>query len=444
MPEQQNIEWKKIWKDEYLKWICGFANAKGGQIFIGVDDEGKIVGLENYKKLMDDLPNKIQNRLGILCEVNLLNDNDKYYIEITVNPYDTPISYQGKFYIRTGSTKQELNGNDLTEFLLKKSGKTWGDVIEPKATFDNIDINAVEYFKKEAVRTKRLPAIEHEKDIKQIFRNLRLIEDDKLKRAAVLLFGKNPCDFFINAYAKIGRFGNSDHDLQSQEVVEGNAFQLADKILEILDKKYFINTISYDKLHRVETPPYPEKAVREALINAIIHRNYFGPPIQISLYDNKIMIWNVGELPRQLKIEDLKGKHSSYPKNQILADIFFKGGLIEAWGRGTLKIINECIDFGLPEPDIDILTGGICVTIYKNKLDDKYLDKLELNERQSKTIEYLKTNNTITNREYQQINDCSSRTANRDLSDLMTKEIIKSSDKKGVATSYKLITPITP
>ncbi len=444
MPEQQHTEWKKIWKDEYLKWICGFANAKGGQLLIGVDDDGTIVGVEDYKKLMEDLPNKIQNRLGILCEINLFNEDNKYFIEINVNPYDTPISYKGKFYIRAGSTKQELNGNDLTEFLLKKSGRTWGDVIEPKATFNDIDFNAIEHFKKEAVRTKRLPAIEHENDITQILRNLRLIEDNKLKRAAVLLFGKTPCDFFINAYAKIGRFGKSDHDLQSQEVVEGNAFQLADKIIEILDKKYFVKAISYDKLHRVETAPYPYEAIREALINAIIHRNYFGPPIQISLYDNKIMIWNVGELPRQLKIEDLKDKHSSFPQNQILADIFFKGGLIEAWGRGTLKIVNECKDFGLPEPDIDILTGGICVTIYKNKLDNKYLDKLDLNERQRRTIEYLKTNNTITNRSYQVINNCSGRTASRDLSNLITKKLIKSSEKKGAATFYELIKTIAP
>ena len=444
MPEKQNIEWKQSWRDEYLKWICGFANAKGGQLFIGKDDNGKIVGIDNYKRLLDDLPNKIQSHLGILCEVNLHEHKEKYYIEIVVKPYDTPISYQGKYHYRTGSTKQELKGNDLNEFLLKKSGKTWGDIIEPNAKYSDIDENAVEYFKKEAVRTGRLPAIEHEKDIKQIFRNLRLVENDKLKRSAVLLFGKEPCKFFITAYAKIGKFGNSDHDLQSQEVVEGNAFQLADNIIEILDKKYFVKAITYDKLHRVETPPYPYEAIKEALINAIIHRNYFGPPIQISLYDNKIMIWNVGELPRQLSISDLKTKHSSYPKNQQLADIFFKGGLIEAWGRGTVKIIDECVKFGLPEPDIELLTGGICVTIYKNRLDDKYFDKLELNERQKKTIEYLKKNNTITNGEYQQINDCSGRTANRDLGDLITKNLLKSSDKKGAATFYELITTITP
>ncbi len=90
------------------------------------------------------------------------------------------------------------------------------------------------------------------------------------------------------------------------------------------------------------------------------------------------------------------------------------------------------------------MTGGICVTIYKNKLDDKFLIKFELNERQKKVIEYLKENERITNRDYQQINDCSGRTANRDLGDLITKNLIKSSDKKGAATFYELITTITP
>ena len=437
MPEKQNIEWKSAWRDEYLKWICGFANAKGGQLFIGKDDNGNIVGIDNYKRLLDDLPNKIQSHLGILCEVNLHDYNEKYYIEIVVNPYDTPISYQGKYHYRTGSTKQELKGNDLNEFLLKKSGKTWGDVIEEKATFADIDENAVEIFKKEAVRTKRLPAIEHEKDIKQIFRNLRLVENDKLKRSAVLLFGKEPCNFFITAYAKIGKFGNSDHDLQSQEVIEGNAFQLADKIIEILDKKYFVKAISYDKLHRVETPPYPYSAIREALINAIIHRSYFGPPIQISLYDNKIMIWNVGELPRQLSINDLKIKHASYPKNQILADIFFKGGLIEAWGRGTLKIIDECIKFGLPEPDIEILTGGICVTIYKNFYSPEVLKKYELNTRQYKSLLLWKKNEITTGlyKDYHKITD---RTAHRDLTQLVELDLlIKTGDKKGSKYLFK-------
>jgi len=444
MPEQHNIEWKSSWRDEYLKWICGFANAKGGKIFIGKDDEGNIVGIDDYKKLMDEIPNKIQNYLGIICDVDLHENSGLFVIEIDVKPYEVPISYQGKYHYRTGSTKQELKGNALNEFLIKKTGKTWDDVIENKVNFSDLDISTIDKFKKDAIKSKRLPAIENENDYHQILQNLQLLENGELKRAAIVLFGKEPRKFFINAYAKIGKFGSSDHDLQSQEVIECNAYNLADQIIEILDKKYFIKSISYEGLHRIETPPYPYEAIRESLINAIIHRNYFGPPIQISLYDDKIMIWNVGELPDQLKIDDLKHKHSSYPKNQRLADIFFIGGFIEAWGRGTLKIINECLNFGLPEPEIELLTGGISVTMYKNKFNEKFLNSLNLNERQQNIIVYLKTHKKITNKEYQLRTNCSNRTATRDLHDLVDKKIIKGSEIKGAGAFYEIITPIAP
>ncbi|KHD07259.1 transcriptional regulator [Candidatus Thiomargarita nelsonii] len=438
MPEKQDLEWKTSWRDEYLKWICGFANAKGGIIYLGKDDNGNIVGLDDYKRLMDDIPNKIQNHLGILCEINLHESAGKYYIEIDVKPYDVPISYQGKYHYRSGSTKQELKGSVLNEFLLKKAGKTWDDVIEPNATYTDIDENSINVFKQEAARTQRLPAIVNENDNTQIFENLRLLEDGKLKRAAVLLFGKEPCKFFINAYAKIGKFGNSDHDLQSQEIVEGNTFQLADQLIEILDKKYFIKTISYDGLHRVEMTPYPFEAIREALINAIIHRDYFGPPIQISIYNDKIIIWNVGELPESITIEDLKRKHASYPRNPRLADVFFKGGLIEAWGRGTLKIINECIQFGLPEPDIELMSGGIAVTIYKNFYCEEVLNKYDLNSRQFEALLRWRDKGFITTGVYKDYFNLSDRTALRDLTQLVDIKLVrKNGDKKSTKYLYK-------
>ena len=123
MQERQNIEWKEIWKDEYLKWICGFANANGGKIFIEKNDKGEIVGLKNSNKLLEDIPNKIQNHLGIICDVLLHKENGMQYIEIVVKPHEVPISYKGKYHYRSGSTKQELKGASLNEFLLKKSAR---------------------------------------------------------------------------------------------------------------------------------------------------------------------------------------------------------------------------------------------------------------------------------------------------------------------------------
>jgi len=361
------------------------------------------------------------------------------FIEIDVKPYEVPISYQGKYHYRSGSTKQELKGNALNEFLLKKAGKTWDDVVEPRAELDDIDINAIEKFKENAFKSKRMPFIKDENKIEVILDNLLLTENKKLKRAAVLLFGKKPNRFYINAFVKIGRFGKTSDELLFQEIVEGNIFTLANKTLDILDKKFLIAKISYEGLQRIEQWEYPYEAVREAIINAIVHRDYMGAPIQISIYDDKMIIWNEGSLPDDLTIDDLKEQHSSRPHNPILAGAFFKGGLIEAWGRGTVKIINECIKAGLPEPKIENVFGGIQVTLFKNLLDKTKLIELGLNNRQINAIDYLKENKKITNSEYQKLNAVSKATATRDLTELLEKyKLTEKKGETGIGTYYEL------
>ena len=132
MTESQNIEYKESWRDEYLKWVCGFANAQGGSIFIGVDDAGNVVGVQNVKKLLDDIPNKIQSGLGIVADVNKHTKDGKDYLEIKVKPSTFPISYHGEFHYRSGATKQQLTGIALSEFIMQKTGFRWEDVTVDK------------------------------------------------------------------------------------------------------------------------------------------------------------------------------------------------------------------------------------------------------------------------------------------------------------------------
>jgi len=126
MSENQNVEYKESWRDEYLKWICGFANAQGGKIYIGIDDKGSVTGIIEYKKLMDDIPNKSVNHLGLVVDVNLHKKNGKQYIEIDVPVSTVLISYHGIYYYRSGSTKQELKGVALHNWLLKKKWQELG------------------------------------------------------------------------------------------------------------------------------------------------------------------------------------------------------------------------------------------------------------------------------------------------------------------------------
>lgn len=184
MPEKQNIEYKESWHDDYLKWVAGFANANGGKIFVGIDDNGDVVGVANYKKLLEDLPNKIRDILGIMAEVNLHEVNGLHFIEIITPPYAVPISLRGRYYFRSGATKQELTGNALNEFLLRKAGKTWDDVIEPRADLDNIDEESIEQFKRAAEKSGRLPR-EDDLSLADFLDKLRLTENGQLKN-----FGK--------------------------------------------------------------------------------------------------------------------------------------------------------------------------------------------------------------------------------------------------------------
>jgi len=323
MPEQQNIEYKQSWHNDYLKWVCGFANAQGGSIFIGKDDNGNTVHLADYQKLMDEIPNKIRNLMGIMVEVNLFEENGNRFIEIVVAPYSVPISLRGRYYYRSGSTKHELTGASLNEFLLEKSGKTWDDVIEPRATFDEIDKQSIEIYLKAAEKAGRLPDNDG-LPIAELLEKLRLTENGKLKRAAIILFGKDPGKFYPNTFVKIGRFGKDDTDIKFQETEEGNLVSLLPAVLNQLDHKFLIKPIDFEGMHRIEKGEYPVAAMREMILNALVHRNYMGAPIQIRVYNDKISTWNEGFLPEGLPLEALKRSHSSRPRNPIIADVASK------------------------------------------------------------------------------------------------------------------------
>ena len=366
MSESQNIEWKQSWHDDYLKWICGFANAIGGTIYIGKNDAGDIVHLDNYAKLLEDLPNKIRNTMGIICDVQLLDAAGKKYIQVKVNPYTVPVSLRGRYYYRSGSTKLELTGVELNEFLLKKAGKTWDDVIEESADFSDIETKSVEAFKKEAFTSGRLPQDIVELPLKETLEKLRLASGDKIKRAALILFGKDPNKFYPNIKVKIGRFGTNDADLRFQEVLEGNILELLKQVPEMLNSKFLTRPIVFEGLQRIEKDTYPVAAIREMLLNALVHRTYMGSMIQIRVYDDKLTIWNEGNLPEGMTIASLKGHHVSRPRNPLIADVCFKAGFIDSWGRGTIKIYEACENAGLPEATIASLDGGILVTLHND------------------------------------------------------------------------------
>lgn len=349
--ESQHLEWKESWRDEYLKWVCAFANSGGGTLVVGRDDSGRAVGIRDAAKLLEDLPNKIRNLLGLVLPVHLRHEDGHDLIEIVVEPSPYPVTYRGKYYVRSGSTTQELSGAALDAFLLRMQGRHWDAVPVPGVSPTGLSAVALERFRRLAGRSGRIELEWLEEPDTDLLERLRLVDGAYLKRAAVLLFHPDPEAFVGGASVKIGAFGESDADLRFQDEVRGPLLLQVKRVVEVLRAKYLKALISYQGLQRIETLQVPEAALREAVLNALVHKDYASSvPVQISVYPDRLLIFNPGQLPPGWTVEKLLGKHASVPHNPDIANTFFRAGQIESWGRGIERMRQACREAGAAEP----------------------------------------------------------------------------------------------
>lgn len=390
MSENQNIEWKASWRDEYLKWVCGFANAQGGTIYIGIDDVGNIVGVQNVKKLLEDIPNKIQSGLGIVADVNKHTKDGKDYLEIKIKPSAFPISYHGEFHYRSGATKQQLTGIALAEFLMQKTGFHWEDVTVDNITVDDLDDESFKIFRKEALRRKRMTEDELNISNEELLEKLHLMSDGKLKRSAVLLFYHDPAVVQNGSHVQIGRFGEGA-DILYQDMLEGSLISTADKVVDLIFLKYLKAKISFEHDRRLETFPFARDAVREAVFNAIIHNCYmYGSPIQIRIEDEAMIISNSCILPEGWTVDTFMEPHNSRPYNPDIANVFYRAGYIEHWGRGIQKICDACRELGAELPVYELIGNGL--RVHFKALQSALIDQYKVPKGQNEPLGEPKEN----------------------------------------------------
>ena len=389
MEENQHTEFKESWHDEYTRYISAFCNTEGGVLYIGIDDKGEVVGIEQPKKLIEKLPNFIAQKTGIMPLIHLREKAGKEYLEIEVQPSAMPISVHGRYYTRSGSVTSELQGNQLNMFLAAKMGLTWESVIEEDFSLEDIDTDTVERFK--LLAKDRVPSIEQETDLLALMERLNLIVGGRFKRAAVVLFGKNVQRYVLQARIKIGKF-LTDTEVLTTDIVEGNLIQQVDRALDILRTKYLLSYISYEGIHRREKLVYPYEALREALLNSIIHREYFvSSEIQVRVYEDKLVIGNEARL-HDITVEDLSRPHPSRPHNKLIADVFYKAGFIESWGRGTQRIIDNCLAEGLSAPVYEHKMGFLYLTFFHERINERIN---ELSDMEREVYQILREEPTI-------------------------------------------------
>ncbi len=427
---KENLDIKKI-----LVAVSAFANTHGGLIIIGVRDrDGKVVGVQIGKetpaKLANEIAQNTEPEVIPRLRIERCEDREVIVVEVDEHPVK-PVMVRGRAYRRVGNSNRKLTPKEISELFEESVGLSW-DAYPVDATLDDVDLDRVREFMGKA----KLPSGDEVETLKK----LRLIRDGKVTRALILLFGKDPQWFFPQAKVRVGRFRGSE--ILDSVDVEGNLFEQVEGAVSAI-KKHMSKRYVIKGLVRKEVWDYPLEAVREAVVNAVMHRDYRTPEeVQIKVLDDRIIFWNPGGLPIGLSEEDLYREHPSKPRNRLIAEVFHLAGYVEKWGSGTLRILRALEDAKLPRPEFKEAFGGFQVVFYRDWLTEERLRELGLNERQVRAVLYVKEKGSITNREYREMFGISRQTATRELEDIVKMGIFKKIGTRGRGVMYELIDSI--
>jgi len=433
--ESETVEFKPSLSqmDKIVESISAFSNTEGGTLIIGVSDRGEVLGADIGKRTIENLANRIKQNTDpqIFPRIEVVEVKDKNVIIIEVaESREKPVFFKDKAYKRVGRTNQRISASEIRKLVREGEKRlSWDEQICEKASMEDIDGDKVRWFLKKAKYERRL-GLDPDIPIKEALEKLELLKEGELTNSAILLFGKNPQRFFIQSETRCARFkGTKPLEFIDMKIFGGNIIDQREDALEFV-KEHIKLHVEIRGTERVERWEYPIEAIREAITNAICHRDYEpASNVQIRVFDDRIEVWGCGTLPEPLTPEDLKREHKSILRNPLIGKCFFLIKFIEQWGTGTNRMIERCLEEGLPEPLFEEVAGDFVVTFRKHLISEEFLK--ELNERQRKAIEYLLKHKKITNKEYRELNpDISDRTALNDLNELVDKGVIAAKGEK--------------
>jgi ATP-dependent DNA helicase RecG len=438
--ESEIVEFKASFNDEALETIGAFANAAGGALFIGVEPTGATCGVSVGRKTLEDWANRIQDATDPRLQPSMTREehNGKTIVVIRVEPAAAgPVSVRGRFFRRVGRTNQRMSHEEIVQRLLSASGASWDASAEPQATWEDLDKAAIRKYVATIRQTGRRP-IPARTSGREFLQKLDLLIGEKPTRAALLLFGKTPTRFYPSAFVKLGRFRTPTVILDDREVLGTLPNQIEETLAWLRERLQTRFEIT-GRARREVVWEYPLEALREAVINAVCHRDYLGGAnIQVRLYDDRLEIWNPGGLPATLKPADLLRDHDSIPRNPKIASAFFFAGLIEQWGTGTLRMATALRQAGFPDPEFDAGTvGRFRVIVRQDPFTETFLRGLGLSNRQLQAVAFIRQHGEITNRDYRELANLSDEAARKEIQQLRDRGILEAVGK-GRSTAYVL------
>jgi len=438
--EGENTEFKSSFNLQVIETLVAFANTKGGTVYIGVNDNKTFDN--TFKIEAETIPNwlneiKTKTQPTIIPDIETLEIDGYKIVKVSISEFPIkPVACRGKYFKRVNNSNHQMTVNEISGQFLKTFNLSWDAYPYPNHTINDLDTEKIVRFTTNVNNTGRFYL---DNDSYNALEKLKLVTENKPTGAALLLFAKQPLMYNIH----IGRFRTPSLIIDDKQICD-TLFEAAAGTM-----KFIINYIKvafeFDgSLERKEIFEYPIPALREAVINAIIHRDYTMPgDIQIKIFDDKITIYNPGLLLNLTPRDLLKDNYQSHLRNLLVAEAFYLTKNIEKYGSGIIRIRKILEDY----PNInfyieEIGTAGVLITfelIKQNEnlknlnepvndtLNDTLNDTINdtINSRFAFILKLVKENKYITTEEMAEKCDVSVETIKRDISKMQHDNLIK-------------------
>ena len=443
--ESETLEFKESFDKKTIVSLGAMANTRGGAVLIGVNNKGEAKEVQRGKETLQQWANDITQATDpkLIPYIRSAKIKGNTVVEIRVKEHSPkPISVSGRCYRRVANSNKQLTPKEIADLHLHSTGGSWDALPAKGAKISDLDLKKVSEYMKLANESGRRKL---RGNPLSVLKKLEFIVGGKPTWASILLFGKNPNRFVWQAKVKCGYF-KTPSLIADDNVLEGTLLEQVEATMKAIIKNIRVR-YEIKSIRRKEIWDYPIEALREAVLNAICHRDYTsGSNTIIRIFDDHIHFWNSGELLGNLTVEELlKNKHKSVVRNKLIAQYFYDIGEIEQYGSGIQRMMDACKKAGLPLPEIGESQEGFEVTFRKGKeyVEEEKLfsasgDETGLTLRQERVIEYIEKHERITNSQFQEIFKVSKSTATRELSDLIERGYLRKLGTTGKGTEYAL------
>ena len=376
--EMQRLELKESFGAECIETACAFANAQGGRIVLGVDNNGNCVRSPLRFEALRDYENRIatatEPSVAVDAEKVAFRSGEVVVLKVPENPLK-PVAVKGRSFIRKGSVNHQMGPAEIAECHLKSTGASMDAVFVPGATRGDLDMALVRDYMAKAVATGRR-SFPPDEDLWLVLRKLQFVRSEtEITRAAYLLFAREPQILFSQAIMHAGAFRDEGALILDSVDVDGNIQNQVEKTIDFIKRNIRRSIVVTGKAEHDRVWEYPIEALRETITNAICHRDYTSPhDIQIKILEDRLVIISPGLLPFDMDLETLENpEHGSRPRNKLIAQAFYDMHLIEHYGSGIRRIKDECSKNGNKPPTWSQKYGSF-ITVYASRLNNNELE----------------------------------------------------------------------